>query len=485
MRIGVSIVIVLLALPLPVARVRAQRATPFADGAHVFLAPQDLGTEKSGGTLSTTPARGISVNGGNREEVRRFFHAVYLASEGTLMNWTGDHATCTAGETSVHYRAAILRRINYFRAMAGVPAGVELSAEYNAAAQEAALMMSVNRALDHTPPPEWECYTADGADAASHSNLYGSGGNSNPIDVYMQDPGDGNREVGHRRWILYPNTRLMGTGDVPAGNGYGSANALWVIDENVFTERATTEHEFIAWPPPGFVPHRVVFGRWSLFYPAADFSAASVTMQRDGQPVEVVLEATINEGINGENGLIWLPMGVDYRHEWAQPDADTTFTVTVQNVRIDGAPRTIDYAVTIFDPAVSTVDPAAAAAALAKPVGGPGSFFTVEGNNYDVGAELDIRINDEHLATVRADDRGRFAVRLDTAGVAPGVFDMTTTPVDAVRAAAEASSDVLFFTLDGAAPLQPPTPPANGANVVEFAVADAFNTSIFLPTIRR
>ena len=50
--------------------------------------------------------------------------------------------------------------------MAGVPNLRSLSDTYNLKAQAAALMMSVNRALSHSPPSTWICYTPEGAQGA-------------------------------------------------------------------------------------------------------------------------------------------------------------------------------------------------------------------------------------------------------------------------------------------------------------------------------
>ena len=37
---------------------------------------------------------------------------------------------------------------------------------------------------------------------------------------------------------------------------------------------------FVAWPPPGFVPYQTVYPRWSFVLRGADFTNATVTMQR-------------------------------------------------------------------------------------------------------------------------------------------------------------------------------------------------------------
>jgi hypothetical protein len=109
-----------------------------------------------------------------------------------------------------------------------VPAVVQLDDVYSGKAQQAALMMSANGQLSHNPPPSWLCYTAEGAQAAGSSNLYLGRFGPAAITGYVYDAGSGNYAVGHRRWILYPQTQRMGTGDIPPVGGARSSNALWV-----------------------------------------------------------------------------------------------------------------------------------------------------------------------------------------------------------------------------------------------------------------
>src|SRR3954464_7620558 len=62
----------------------------------------------------------------------------------------------------------------------------------------------------------------------------------------------------------------MGTGDVPssgpADDPYPAANELCVFDGNTFGPRPATREEYVAWPPPGYVPYQVVGPRWSFAY---------------------------------------------------------------------------------------------------------------------------------------------------------------------------------------------------------------------------
>ena len=174
---------------------------------------------------------GLAIDISTRAQSLAFYRAVYLASENVASGWTGSLAKLMPGTTAQAFRDAIALRINYFRAMAGVPAAITLSDAYNAEDQQAALMMSVNGQLSHSPPASWVDYTAAGADAASHSNLFLGINGPAAVSGYIEDYGDDNTALGHRRWILYPQTTTMGSGDVD-GSSFSlldaSANALWV-----------------------------------------------------------------------------------------------------------------------------------------------------------------------------------------------------------------------------------------------------------------
>ncbi len=199
--------------------------------------------------------------------------------------------------------------------------------------------------LSHTPDESWQCYTEEGDEGAGSSNLYLGVYGPAAISGYVYDPGSGNYFVGHRRWILYPQTQYMGTGDIPPVDGYPAANALWVFDlDNMWGPRPAARDTFVAWPPPGYVPYQVVYPRWSFAYPQADFSQAAVTMTRMGQPLAVQQLAVVYG--YGENTLVWEPQTsfID------PPSVDTLYTVTVSQVLVDEQLQNFSYTVIIFDP---------------------------------------------------------------------------------------------------------------------------------------
>lgn len=266
-------------------------------------------------------------------------------------------AACDAGTTTADFKNGVLVRINYFRSMAGVPADVAFDATYSEKSQQAALMMSRNDALDHTPPASWSCYSQEGSEAAGSANLSLGNYGWDAVSSQIRDNGANNTLAGHRRWLLYPQTETMGTGDVPPSPGHASANSLWVFDGNYGAARPQTREDYVAWPPPGYVPYDVVPARWSFSHGGADFGSATVTMTRGGDPVSVV-QHPVATGY-GENSIVWVADGLNadlWYTRWPAPENDTTYSVTIADVVVEGTPTSFSYDVTVFDPSQRGAD---------------------------------------------------------------------------------------------------------------------------------
>ncbi len=292
----------------------------------------------------------------NRQLSRAFYNSVYMASESTPINWDGDTGTCNQGTTAADFKNAVLARINYYRAMSGVSADITFSDTYSSKAQQAALMMSRNNSLSHSPPTIWSCYSPEGAEAADNSNLSLGKNGWAAVDGQMRDNGSTNTEVGHRRWLLYPQTQMMGTGDVPLSASYYPANALWVFDDNLWTSRPSTREAYVAWPPPGYVPYPIVPARWSFSYANANFSSATVSVSQGGAPVSVALHPVQNG--YGENTIVWVmgDMDPDGYESWPNPVQDEHYTVQISGVIINGTPTSFSYDVVIMDPSARGED---------------------------------------------------------------------------------------------------------------------------------
>src|SRR5487761_1964675 len=106
-------------------------------------------------------------------------------------------------------------------------------------------------------PPTWHCFSTEGTNAAASSNLALGYDGPDAITSFIWDFGANNYEAGHRRWILYPQTQVMGAGDVPAQGSFYPANATWVFDANYGGPRPATRTPYVSWPPAGYAPYQV------------------------------------------------------------------------------------------------------------------------------------------------------------------------------------------------------------------------------------
>ena len=299
----------------------------------------------------TTQAQ-LSVDTGSREQSRVFYNAIYPASENAVSGWNGNVANGNAGTTTEAFKEKVFLRINFFRAFSGIYGEVTNNPTWSAMDQSAALMMAANNNVDHTPPTSWKFYSSAGATAAGKSSLALSNYGPDAITSYMEDPGNVNAPVGHRRWILFPQTQQMGTGDIPASGSYYASNALWTLDLNHYAdERPVVRDTFIAWPPKGYVPYQLIYPRWSFAYPNANFSGAQVTMTQNGSSIPVRIESRV-QGY-GEKTLVFVPNNLN-PNAWTgpvKPANDTIYSVRVSNVVIDDTAQTFEYDVRAFDPA--------------------------------------------------------------------------------------------------------------------------------------
>ena len=298
---------------------------------------------------------GMTVNVDSRWEVRDFYRKVYTYGTSSPMEWTGSYSIGGAGTVGADWLEATRVRVNFFRAMAGLDANISFNPVWNAQCQEAALIMSGNYSLSHFPPNSWQFWTSTGYEAANKGNLaLGSAGPA-AITGYMIDYGANNAAVGHRRWILLPQTKVMGSGDVPGdpGTGRAAANALWVQD--TFGARPTVRDNFVAWPPPGQIPVNLIWPRWSLSYPGANFSGATVTMLRNGNPVTVAYDERGSGGGFPESSIVWIPLGMNTNSSdnWPLSGNSEDIDITINNVILNGQVTSFQYRVTAFDPKVA------------------------------------------------------------------------------------------------------------------------------------
>ncbi|MCZ8341518.1 MAG: ankyrin repeat domain-containing protein [Leptospira sp.] len=284
----------------------------------------------------TKPKKLFDLDSKNKESVKSFYKDFYLRSGRVQNQWTGSIATCSAGENSKEYTQASLKRINFYRILAGLSPIVELVEEYNRKALQSSLIMEAANKLSHYPSSSWKCFSPEGKEGAENSNLALEPGTAG-IDSYIEDQGPDNYFVGHRRWILFPQLLTMGSGSTK------SANSLWVFGER---SSSNIKPEFVAWPPEGYVPADLFVSqnyRWSFSKANADFSKAKMSLVSQGKNFTTIKEKNMNGA--GDNTLVWRTNlnlnGVIN---------DLKVTIKIENVLVGGEFKSYQYDVIFFQP---------------------------------------------------------------------------------------------------------------------------------------
>lgn len=290
-----------------------------------YSCSKDDSTEPTGsGGTQSNPERDAALND---------YTTNYLGSAVSSTGWTGSTAACNAGAVSQATHDAVIKRINYFRRMVGLNDHCTLDSTLFSQEQETALIMSANNALNHNPPNTWLCWTQAAADGAGSSNLALGSHSSGAITAFINDFGAGNQVVGHRRWILHSRKQTF---------SYGSTNNAMAL--HVFrSDTNSIVPDYIAYPPKGYVPQTLVFGRWSFGIPSADFSAATVTMTGPSGNVPLTVVSRSDNGY-GDNTLVWEPIGIN-----VSGTSDVNYTVSVSGIS-GAALSSYAYTVTIFKP---------------------------------------------------------------------------------------------------------------------------------------
>src|SRR5256885_15632916 len=112
---------------------------PFPTSFAVELGPPPAAPvlSRTAATLEASGQTGFSnfLNTASRETSREFYNLVFGASENVPMDWSGGFAGCVPGTNSTAYLEAVMRRVNYFRAMAGIPSSITFNNEYSRKAQ--------------------------------------------------------------------------------------------------------------------------------------------------------------------------------------------------------------------------------------------------------------------------------------------------------------------------------------------------------------
>ncbi len=224
---------------------------------------------------------GAQTNEISLSELKVLYHDYYLASAVDSILWTSK-GNCDPGVIPEDIYLKAEKRINFFRLVNRVPT-IKINADKQKEAQAAAFLMMKNNYLTHHPAKTAKCYSKAAADGAAHSCLaitdYNYFGSTAFLTGFVEDSGDGNFFVGHRRWILYSNAKAF---------SYGATNSSEALYCSEF-RTDSINNEFMAYPWNGYVPYNLIYSKWSFTIPeshAVDFSQMKIVISdKSGKPL--------------------------------------------------------------------------------------------------------------------------------------------------------------------------------------------------------
>lgn len=192
----------------------------------------------------------------------------YVTDVGTEWTMTfGSTDPCDPGEVTEASLANALRRTNLYRWVCGL-GRVDEDPSRRDQQQACAVVQHAMGGLDHTPDSSVACWTQEGYNGASSSNLAyaGGGGLARSVDLYVGDQGVDS--LGHRRWVLNPTM-------VDTTFGYKPPFSCMYS----FSRGQNTPLDVQAYPPPGYVPQQAAPGLWSFRMDSVSFVAETTSVE--------------------------------------------------------------------------------------------------------------------------------------------------------------------------------------------------------------
>ncbi|MGC8957593.1 MAG: fibronectin type III domain-containing protein [Candidatus Kapaibacteriota bacterium] len=296
-----------------------------------------------------------------------------LVSMSELYDQNPDINNCYEGKLKESEKQKVMQYLNYIRGLHNIKP-VQYASSFDNETAKSALITVANALLDHFPKSSYLCYTQDGYNGSSTSNLYVSGGAS-PDFMPPSDKGmmswiiDLNVEtLGHRRNLLNPFLKYTSFGRV---DGYSKAQPnLFLTGMSIkvhnfpdYHNLADWNQDFVAYPFNDY-PSALVDLNWYLSFTVVadksniwnnsnntvDYSQATVKVTDPNNNQLTITNLKYDyQGYGVPNCIYWKTSGLQ---------KDVKYTVTISNVKVNGTPKTFTYWFRVTDnPPVSSLQP--------------------------------------------------------------------------------------------------------------------------------
>ena len=295
------------------------------------------------GIADPDASTGLAVDITNNADVASFYQCIYKASEGTstldpwITGMEGSIIDCVPGTTTGAFQENVLRRVNYFRAMADLPGSISFNQNLSLRSQAAALATAANDVISHSP--SGECISQMAIEGARDGNIALGTTGADAIDVYMDAIEGENATIAiARRWLLRRSTTEMGTGDFPAIAPAQAAQSLNVVKPAPGQAPTDASQSFVSWPPGKFrfssesanaqtseeivfVPFDTVSQRWSIQYASVPDNAGERFMFF-GTAIQMFLGEDASSIPSGSSPPNSIPISNVFQEDGAQANSN-------------------------------------------------------------------------------------------------------------------------------------------------------------------
>lgn len=287
-----------------------------------------------------------------------------LVSMSDIYDENPDINNCYEGKLKDSEKQKAMNYVNYIRSFHKLKS-VAYASNYDKETAKSALITVANALLDHFPKSSYYCYTQDGYNGSSTSNLF-IYASTTPSRMPTTETGiqewiidEGIEDVGHRRNLLNPFLKYTSFGRV---DGYSKAQSSWfVTGMSIKVHQFPDYHNLSDWTPD-FVaypfedyPSAYVNPNWYLSFTLIadksspwnndnrliDYSQASVKVTDPNNNQLSISNLKYDyQGYGVPNCIYWKVTGLQ---------KEVRYTVTISNVKVGGTSRNYTYWFRITD----------------------------------------------------------------------------------------------------------------------------------------
>lgn len=267
-------------------------------------------------------------------------------------------SSCEEGELTESEKEKVLNYVNRVRLSHSLPP-VTYDNSGDIYAQKGALVTVANRALSHTPPSSWSCFSQDAYYGNENSNLF----------IYLSSaPTQISSEVGIIEWMIDEDVENLGhrraiinpfVDKISFGRVEGNVNNAYVIGmnlkylDNLDANIINSNIDFVAYPQGNYDKDYFLNGWYLSFHvikdkvnwwnnTGIDYSATTISVKDSkGNQVGVNSISSDNQGWGGLTNMIkWKCSTLNYYE---------TYTVEIKNVKFNGNFKDYTYNFTLGD----------------------------------------------------------------------------------------------------------------------------------------